>query len=97
MPKTPAFENVSDFLSVGEFQNVDFILLDPPRSGTERETIEAILKIKPRHISYVSCDPATLARDLKLLTESYKIESITALDLFPQTHHIETIVRLSKI
>jgi 23S rRNA (uracil1939-C5)-methyltransferase len=76
--------------------DVDFILLDPPRAGTERETIEQILKIRPPRISYVSCEPSTLARDLRLLCESaYEIRSITALDLFPQTHHVETVVHLA--
>jgi 23S rRNA (uracil1939-C5)-methyltransferase len=68
-------------------------LLDPPRAGQEKETIESLLRIKPKEISYVSCDPATLARDLRKLTESYSIENIVALDLFPQTHHVETVVR----
>lgn len=87
--------SVGEFLSENRFEKIDFILLDPPRVGAERETIDAILKLKPAQISYVSCDPATLARDLKLLTESvYKIESIAALDLFPQTHHVETVARL---
>ena len=73
----------------------DFILLDPPRTGAERETIEQILKIRAPEVSYVSCDPSTLARDLRLLCESaYEIQSITVLDLFPQTHHVETVVRL---
>lgn len=88
-------ENVGDWLTENSTQYVDFILLDPPRSGTEKETIEKILQIKPAEISYVSCDPATLARDLRILTETYLVESITAIDLFPQTHHIETVVRLS--
>lgn len=88
-------ENVGDWLAENNIQNVDFILLDPPRVGAEKETIEGILRLSPMQISYVSCDPATLARDLRLLTEKYSIESITALDLFPQTHHVETIVRLN--
>lgn len=89
-------QNVSEFLAESNFDRVDFILLDPPRTGAEPETIESILNIRPSQISYVSCDPATLARDLRLLAEKdYTIESITALDLFPQTHHIETIVRLN--
>ncbi|MGC2238055.1 MAG: class I SAM-dependent RNA methyltransferase [Pyrinomonadaceae bacterium] len=90
-------ENVSDWLTenADDLQEIDFILLDPPRVGTEKETIENILRIKPKEISYVSCEPSTLARDLRILCESlYRIESITAIDLFPQTHHIETIVRL---
>lgn len=88
-------ENTADFLSENDFGAIDFILLDPPRTGAEPATIEKILRIKPKNISYVSCDPATLARDLRLLTENlYTIESITVFDLFPQTHHVETIVHL---
>lgn len=89
-------ENVGEWLTENELPEIDLILLDPPRTGADRETIDAILKLKPKEISYVSCDPATLARDLRLLTESYSIESITALDLFPQTHHVETVVRLKR-
>lgn len=73
----------------------DFLLLDPPRTGAEPAVIEGILSLKPKRISYVSCDPATLARDLKpLLAEGYSLDSIAAFDMFPQTHHVETIVRL---
>ncbi|HEY0457597.1 MAG TPA: class I SAM-dependent RNA methyltransferase [Pyrinomonadaceae bacterium] len=76
-------------------KDIDFILLDPPRAGAERETIESILKIKPKHISYVSCEPSTLARDLRILCDGgYQIQSIAVLDLFPQTHHVETVVHL---
>jgi len=90
-------EPVGEWLAenAGNLSDIDFILLDPPRAGTEKETIENILKIKPPQISYVSCEPSTLARDLRSLCESlYEIESIIALDLFPQTHHVETVVRL---
>lgn len=86
--------SVGEFFSENDLPEIDFVLLDPPRAGAERETIEALLNIKPAQISYVSCDPATLARDLRLLTEIYEIETITALDLFPQTHHVETVARL---
>lgn len=75
---------------------VDFVLLDPPRAGAESAVIKGILNLKPAQISYVSCDPATLARDLKkLIAGGYRIDSILAFDLFPQTHHVETVVRLS--
>ena len=75
---------------------LDFVLLDPPRTGAERETIANLLRLQPQQIVYVSCNPATLARDLRLLLENgtYKIEKITAFDFFPQTHHVETIVHL---
>lgn len=87
-------ESVGEWLQDNSDKSPDFVLLDPPRAGAEKETIESLLRIKPKEISYVSCDPATLARDLRKLTESYSIESIIVLDLFPQTHHVETVVRL---
>ena len=88
-------KSVSEWLAENASINPDFVLLDPPRAGAEKETIESLLQTKAKKISYVSCDPATLARDLRKLTESYSIEKIVALDLFPQTHHVETVVRLS--
>jgi 23S rRNA (uracil1939-C5)-methyltransferase len=93
-----AADAVGDWLAenADDLPRIDFLLLDPPRAGAERETIENILKIKPARISYVSCEPSTLARDLRLLCTdgAYRIESVTALDLFPQTHHVETVVHL---
>ena len=76
-------------------QNVDFLLLDPPRTGGESRVISGILNVQPERICYVSCDPATLARDLKkLLAGGYTLDSLTAFDMFPQTHHVETVVHL---
>src|ERR1700754_223009 len=73
----------------------DFILLDPPRAGAESAVIKGILDFAAPRVTYVSCDPATLARDLKkLVAGGYAIESLRAFDLFPQTHHVETVVRL---
>src|ERR1044072_5885711 len=70
---------------------VDFVLLDPPRAGAGSAVIKVILTFRPAVISYVSCAPATLARDLKkLIANGYVIDSIAAFDLFPQTHHVET-------
>ena len=75
---------------------VDFLLLDPPRTGCENRDIAGILALRPAQISYVSCDPATLARDLqKLITNGYSLDSIAAFDMFPQTHHVETVARMS--
>ena len=74
---------------------VDLLLLDPPRTGAENKDMHGILELRPSQISYVSCDPATLARDLKkLIAAGYKLHSIKAFDMFPQTHHVETVVRL---
>jgi len=74
----------------------DLILLDPPRSGAEPETIKRIAERRPNVISYVSCEPSMLARDLRVfLDNGYSIKFVTVLDMFPQTHHVETVVRLS--
>ncbi len=90
-------ERVKSFVNENNFADVDFVLLDPPRSGVKRGTLENITKLEAERITYVSCNPSTLARDLQILLEkNYKIEKITALDLFPQTHHVETIVQLKK-
>lgn len=75
--------------------NVDFVLLDPPRSGTEKKTVLDLIKLRPKIVSYVSCDPSVLARDLRRFVDGgYEVEDITAIDLFPQTHHVETVVKL---
>jgi 23S rRNA (uracil1939-C5)-methyltransferase len=74
---------------------VDFVLLDPPRAGAEDGAVDGILTLKPQQISYVSCDPATLARDLRALTAGgYRLDSLSAFDMFPQTHHVETVSHL---
>jgi 23S rRNA (uracil1939-C5)-methyltransferase len=82
------------------FEPPDFLLLDPPRAGCENVVMTGILALRPRRIVYVSCDPATLARDLKKLIGDggggYTLDSIVAFDMFPQTHHVETVARLSK-
>jgi 23S rRNA (uracil1939-C5)-methyltransferase len=90
---------VSDWITTATVGDArcDFVLLDPPRAGAESAVIRGILKLEPSQISYVSCDPATLARDLKkLMAGGYEIDSIAAFDLFPQTHHVETVVRLNR-
>jgi len=92
-----ASQSVAKFLMENQKKGLDFVLIDPPRSGTEKQTIPKIARLKPANISYVSCEPSILARDLRILIDAgYKIEKITALDMFPQTHHVETVVRLSR-
>ncbi len=72
--------------------NPDIILVDPPRAGVERHALDAIVKLAPRHIAYVSCDPATLARDAsRLIKGGYRLIRVKPFDLFPQTYHIESI------
>ncbi|HRT67523.1 MAG TPA: methyltransferase domain-containing protein, partial [Bacteroidota bacterium] len=77
------------------FPKPDIIILDPPRSGLHKNTIENLIKILPKKIIYVSCNPSTLARDLEILKEYYSIEYVQPIDMFPQTYHIETIVKLN--
>jgi 23S rRNA (uracil1939-C5)-methyltransferase len=75
-------------------QETTDILVDPPRAGLHKNVIERLLKLKPNSISYVSCDPASLSRDLKLLTKNYRVQRLVLLDLFSQTYHFETIAQL---
>jgi tRNA/tmRNA/rRNA uracil-C5-methylase (TrmA/RlmC/RlmD family) len=74
----------------------DLVLLDPPRTGAGEVVILSLLKLRPSTIVYISCDPASLARDAKWITEGgYRMDSIVAFDLFPMTQHIETLVRFN--
>ncbi len=85
---------------IRKFKRADVIVLDPPRTGAGKPVIEALGKIAARAIVYVACDPAALARDVTYLREiGYHLEDIRALDLFPMTHHIESIAlfTLSKV
>jgi len=72
----------------------DFVLADPPRSGLEKASTARLLELGPKTLVIVACDPATLGRDLAVLQSRYEIESLTMLDLFPQTSHIETVAKL---
>ncbi|HPD02808.1 MAG TPA: 23S rRNA (uracil-5-)-methyltransferase RumA, partial [Clostridia bacterium] len=83
-------------LSAQSNEPVVSVVLDPPRKGCDSAVISALLDAKPHQIIYVSCNPATLARDLALLAPAYQITSITPLDMFPQTSHVETVVLITK-
>ncbi|RMF45630.1 MAG: 23S rRNA (uracil(1939)-C(5))-methyltransferase RlmD, partial [Anaerolineae bacterium] len=68
------------------------VVLDPPRSGVGRDTLKELLALQAEVIAYISCDPATLARDARYLVEAgYRLESVTPFDMFPQTYHIESV------
>ena len=75
----------------------DLVLLDPPRGGCWSEDLEALCRIVPQHILYISCNPTTLARDLSKLSESYEVTSLDLVDLFPMTYHFETVVGLRRL
>ena len=70
----------------------DIAIVDPPRAGLDKAVLDALLRIKPKTLAYVSCDPSTLARDAaRLLLGGYRLKQVTPFDLFPQTYHIESI------
>jgi len=76
----------------------DAVVVDPPRAGLDFSLVRSLIEQKPACISYISCDPSTLARDLKMLSDGgYVIESVTPVDMFPQTSHVEAVVLLSKL
>jgi 23S rRNA (uracil1939-C5)-methyltransferase len=85
--------NLSNSDSLARLPDPDYVLLDPPRAGADACMAE-LIKRKAKRMVYVSCDPATLARDLKTLSDDFDVERITILDMFPHTHHIETMVLL---
>ena len=77
-------------------ENIGVVIVDPPRKGLDKKALNSILAINPKQVIYVSCDPITLARDLNTLKDRYKIEYICALDMFPNTYHVETFVVLKR-
>lgn len=81
---------------IDEFNDIDLIIVDPPRRGLDKMSIDIILKIMPKGIVYISCDPNTLVRDLKVLNGRFNIKSVSIADMFPNTYHVETIVFLEK-
>jgi 23S rRNA (uracil1939-C5)-methyltransferase len=105
--KNNHIENVDFF--VGDMKNVfnedfinthgspDVIITDPPRDGMHKDVVHQILTIAPKKVVYVSCNSATQARDLALMKDHYAITKIQAVDMFPQTHHVENVVLLEKL
>ena len=82
----------------GETAHADVIVVDPPRKGCEESLLRTMVDMKPERIVYVSCDSATLARDLKYLCgEGYQLKKVQAVDMFPMTVHVETVCLLSKL
>lgn len=88
-------DGIDDF----RLEKIDAMIMDPPRAGCDRSLLDAIGHVVPKRIVYVSCDPATLARDLAILCNEhgYKLERVCPVDMFPGSMHIEVVVRLSKL
>ena len=89
--------DMKDILSdsfIAENGKPDVIITDPPRAGMHNKVVDQILKIGPSRIVYVSCNPATQARDVELLGSSYRVTRIQPVDMFPHTHHVENVALL---
>ena len=83
----------ADFIAEHGRPNV--IITDPPRAGMHPDVVNVIMEAEPQRIVYVSCNPATQARDLQLLDVKYRVEAVQPVDMFPQTHHVENVVLLN--
>jgi len=80
---------------VAQIKPTDLVVLDPPRAGLNAKARQALIDLNPMEIIYISCDPSTLARDLKHFSEvGYSLQSLHAFDMFPQTAHVETVASL---
>ena len=84
-----------DLLS--KYGKPDVLIIDPPRSGMHADVVREILELAPERISYISCNPATQARDIELMSEKYSVASLQPVDMFPQTWHIECVAKLDRI
>ena len=83
---------------LSEIPKPDVIILDPPRSGMHKNTVADIINLSPQEILYISCNPATQARDIKMVVdEGYKLIKIGPVDMFPHTFHIENVALLHKV
>jgi 23S rRNA (uracil1939-C5)-methyltransferase len=76
--------------------HLDVLFMDPPRKGSTPKFLSAALALEPKKIVYVSCNPLTLARDLKVLKSKYKVEKVQPVDEFGRNYHVETVVLLTK-
>jgi 23S rRNA (uracil1939-C5)-methyltransferase len=75
-------------------EHVDVLFMDPPRKGSDERCLDAVCKLAPERIVYVSCDPSTLARDVAYLSKKYKLITVQPVDMFPHTMHVESVASL---
>ena len=94
----PGEEGSNEWYAKKVVSSADVAILDPPRAGCDEKLLEAVCKVSPERIVYVSCDPATLARDIKYLTANgYEFIKAAPVDMFPHTGHVETVVLMSRV
>ncbi|MEP4094524.1 MAG: 23S rRNA (uracil-5-)-methyltransferase RumA, partial [Reichenbachiella sp.] len=79
---------------ISEHGQPDVIITDPPRAGMHENVVNMILKVAPKKVVYVSCNPATQARDISLMDEHYRVTKVQPVDMFPHTHHVECVILL---
>ena len=91
--------DVKDIINkpIKNYENPDIIIVDPPRNGLDKSVIDSIIKLSPKKIIYVSCNSSTQARDIIDFKKFYKLKITQAIDMFPQTYHVENVVLLEKI
>jgi 23S rRNA (uracil1939-C5)-methyltransferase len=90
--------DIKDILSdelIAKHGRPDVVITDPPRAGMHEDVVEKLLQVHPQRMVYVSCNPATQARDLELLSQKYDVARVQPVDMFPQTHHVENIILLT--
>ena len=90
-----ATEYIVDVAKMGE--HFDVVFMDPPRAGSTKAFVEALVELAPERVVYISCNPETLARDLKWFDREYQVEQIQPYDMFPFTDHVESVVLLNKV
>lgn len=89
-------EKIMDDDFISKHGKPDVVITDPPRAGMHKKVVEQLLKISPEKIVYISCNPATQARDIALMDPSYNVEKVQPMDMFPHTQHVENVVLLKK-
>ena len=88
--------DLAQLIKSGKMLPPDCVIVDPPRKGLDIGVVKKVMELGAPKICYISCDPATLARDLKMMSREYKIEEVTPVDLFPNASHVETVVLMTK-
>ena len=90
------YYNATEVSAISNPTVADVVITDPPRDGMHADVVQQLIKLAPKRIVYISCNSATQARDLNLMKSHYEVLKSQAVDMFPQTHHVENVVLLEK-